>query len=399
MDGMKPPLDGIRVLDFSRVIAGPLCTQHLADLGSEVIKVESIEDGEVGSGIDDTAVPGRNPLFLAFNRSKKSIALDLKAEGGPELALSLALRCDVLVENFRPGVMKRFGLDPETVRAAHPKLIYVSISAFGADGSMSDRPGLDPVLQAESGMMALTGAEGGPPIRTPLSMIDTLTASNAFGAICAALIGRERSGRGDFIDLSLMDTAYAALGNIGLGYLSTGKVPRRAGSGHVQSTPSDLFATKTDSIYIAVATDRLFRTFCCDVLEQPNLADDPRFSSGAARLQHRSELHALIEPVIKKHPAAYWLEQMRHLPVGVVRTIDVALEAPEAQERNMVRTIQNKDGKEIRLLGSPLKLTDTPMADFTAPPIHGADTDDVLRDVLGYPVDKIAVLRAHAIIK
>lgn len=394
---MTPPLDGVRVLDFSRVIAGPLCTQHLADLGAEVIKVESIEDGEVGA--DDAAVPGRNPLFLAFNRSKKSIALNLKARGGPELALALALQCDVLVENFRPGVMKRFGLDPETVRAADPKLIYVSISAFGADGSMSDRPGLDPVLQAESGMMALTGAEGGPPVRTPLSMIDTLTASNAFGAICAALIGRERSGRGDFIDLSLMDTAYAALGNIGLGYLSTGTVPRRAGSGHVQSTPSDLFDTKTDPIYMAVATDRLFRTFCHDVLERPDLAEDPRFSSAAARLQHRSELYALIEPVIKTESAAYWLQRMRHLPVGVVRTIDVALEAPEALERNMVRTIQNKDGKEIRLLGSPLKLTDTPMADFISPPIHGADTDNVLRDVLGYPTDKIAELRSHAIIK
>lgn len=399
MNGMEPPLHGIRVLDFSRVIAGPLCTQHLADLGAEVIKVENVETGDEVRGRDDAGGPGRSSFFMAFNRSKKAIALDLKADGGPALALELAKRCDVLVENFRPGVMKRFGLDPRTLRAENPRLVYTSISAYGAEGSLSDRPGLDPVLQAESGMMALTGAEGDPPMRHPLSLIDTLTASHAFGAICAALIARDRSGRGDFIDLALMDTAYAALGNAGLQYLATGTVPRRAGNSHIQATPTDLFRTKTEPIYLAMATERLFGTFCRDVLERPDLPFDPRFASGAARFEHRSELKALIEAAFVEQPASHWLGKMRHLPAGAVRTIDVALEAPEARERNMVRTIEEADGTEIRVLGTPLKLTETPLAQFLAPPHHGEHTDVVLTDVLGYTTDEIAALRTRGVIK
>lgn len=397
-DVAKPPLDGIRVLDFTRVIAGPLCTQHLADLGADIIKLENVDGGDDTRSLDAEGQPGRSPIFMAFNRSKQSIAVDLKADGGPALALELAKRSDVLIENFRPGVMGRFGLDPDTVRAQNPRLIYTSISAFGSQGSLSERPGLDPVLQAESGMMALTGAEGDTPMRHPLSLIDTLTASHAFGAICAALIARERTGAGDFIDLSLMDTAYAALGNAGLHYLVNGTVPRRSGNSHIQSTPADLFPTKTDPIYIAVGTDRNFGKFCRDVIERPALVEDPRFASSKARFQHRAELLTLIKAILIEQPAAYWLPRLRHLPAGAVRTIDVALESPEAQERELVRTIDDH-GKPLRLLSSPLRFTEAPMRDFAPPPHHGEHTDAVLARVLDMPADEIDALRRRGVVK
>ena len=241
MTSPRPPLDGIRVLDFSRLIAGPLCTQHLSDLGAEVIKVENPVTGDEVRGWLPGGAPGRSAFFTAFNRNKRSVALDLKQERGRQLARELARHCDVVVENFRPGVMGRFGLDQERLRREDPRLIYVSISAYGATGSLSDRPGLDPVLQAESGMMAMTGMPDGPPLRHPLSLIDTLTATQAVAAITTALIARERTGHGDFVDLCLYDTAIAAMNNAALSYFMDGEVPARTGNSHMMATPVSLF--------------------------------------------------------------------------------------------------------------------------------------------------------------
>ena len=284
---MSIPLSGIRVLDFSRIIAGPLATQHLADLGAEVIKIENPITGDEVRGLDSTGQPGISSFFTAFNRSKKSVAIDLKTNRGQALARDLAKHCDVLVENFRPGVMTKFGLNESILRSENPALIYVSISAYGASGSMSDRPGLDPVLQAESGMMAMTGFENGPPLRHPLSIIDTLPAVHALSAISVALYARTSHGRGDFIDLALYDTAIGALNNAALGYLTSGDLPPKTGNSHMQATPVDLFQTKTEPLYMAVGSDRLFRRFCEDVIERPDLAIDDRFKTPADRRLHR----------------------------------------------------------------------------------------------------------------
>ena len=395
MKGNPPPLEGVRILDFSRIIAGPLCTQHLADLGADVIKVEHPVNG------DDmrTRSPRgdrRGPAFLAFNRSKRSIAIDLATAGGQDLARQLAVKADVVIENFRPGVMDRLGLGPARLRAADPALIYVSISAYGARGEFASRPGLDPVLQAESGMMALTGPIGGGPTRYPISIIDTLTGAHATSAICAALLGRARHGRGDFIDLCLLDTAIGALGNVGLAYLTTGIVPERSGNRHVESSPIDLFLTATAPIYLAMATDRLFADLCA-VLGRPDLVRDERFVTPSGRTRHRDALKVELEAVLVTLPAEAWLAEMAHLPAGGVRTIDQALESPEVAERQMVQRIPEGD-HTVAVLGTPFKFDDTELAPMRPPPLLAQHTDDVLATVLGLDDDAIARLREQGVV-
>ncbi len=393
------PLSGIRVLDFSRVIAGPLCTQQLADLGAEVIKIENTHTGDEVRGLDADGNPGRSAFFVAFNRSKQSVALDLKSKRGRELAVALAAECDVVVENFRPGVMQRFGLDQEQLRTLYPRLIYVSISAYGADVAMSDRPGFDPVLQAESGMMELTGDPEGPPMRTGLSFIDTLTAAHASTAVCAALLSRQATGEGDYIDLALLDTATAALGNMASTWLTTGRLPTRAGNAHIEATPTDLFQTRTEPIYMAVSSNRLFTQLCNDVLGRPDLATHADYANPGQRLRHRAALKHEIESILLQQPASHWLAKMRHLPVGVVRTLDQALASEEVSERNMVQTIRDDDGSELKVLGSTFKFKNAVLREPSAPPAYGAHTDKVLSRLLNLEASELASLRADAVIR
>jgi len=392
MTQTPPPLDGVRVIDFSRIIAGPLCTQQLADLGAEVIKVEHPVNGDEMRA-RSTKGDRRGAAFLAFNRSKRSITIDLGGDEGRDLARRLVAESDVVIENFRPGVMDRLGLGPERLRAADPTLIYVSISAYGAHGPFSDRPGLDPVLQAESGMMSLTGPIDGGPTRHPLSLIDTLTAAHATSAVTAALLGRARHGGGDFIDLCLLDTAIGALGNAGLQYLTDGKAPERAGNRHLVAAPIDLFETATEPIYLAMATDRLFAELGA-VLGRADLADDERFTTPAARARNRDQLKIEIESALTTRPAQAWLAEMTHLPAGGVRTIDQALQAPEVLARDMVRQIPEGDGT-ISVLGTPFKFTDNTVAPFLPPPRLGQHTDDVLASVLNLNAAQIAELRRN----
>ena len=395
---MSIPLAGIRVLDFSRIIAGPLATQHLADLGAEVIKIENPITGDEVRGWDSSGQPGISSFFTAFNRSKKSVAIDLKTNQGQALVRELVKQCDVLVENFRPGVMSRFGLNESSLRSENPGLIYVSISAYGASGSMSDRPGLDPVLQAESGMMAMTGFEDGPPLRHPLSIIDTLTAVQALSAISVALYARASHGRGDFLDLALYDTAIGALNNAALGYLTSGDLPPKTGNSHMQATPVDLFQTKTEPIYMAVGSDRLFLRFCEDVIEQPDLANDERFKTPADRRLHRDALKEIIETVLKNEPADFWLQRLRHLPAGKVRSLDEALRADETRERNMLWTIN--DGDRVQeVLGSPFKFDYHALSQPKPPPQLGADTRTVLQDLLELTSEDLDDLHRRQIIR
>ena len=398
-DEQQPALNGIRVLDFSRLIAGPLCTQLLADLGAEIIKIESPADGDEGRRIAESGRGGRGYFFTAFNRSKQSVAIDIRKPEAKPIVDSLIARSDVVIENFRPGVMARHGYGYAELCERHSRLVYASISAYGQNGPMADRPGFDPVLQAESGMMAMTGEPDGGPMRTPLSLIDTMTALQAVGAICAALLARERSGRGQHIDLALLDTAIHALGNAALYYLTTGEVPQRTGNSHMHATPTSLFETTTRPIYLALPTDRLFRQFCADVLEQPELADDPRFLTATDRARNRPPLLALIQDVLGTQPASHWLERMRHLPAGEVRPLDEALASPEVRARDMVRTIEAADGERFEVLGSPLKLSESPLAPFKAPPELGEHTDAVLERLAGLDREALAALRADGVIK
>ena len=339
----------------------------------------------------------RGAAFLAFNRSKRSVAIDLTQPRGQQLARSLITGSDVVVENFRPGVMDRLGLGHAELQAADPALIFASISAYGSDGPSSSRPGFDPIFQAESGMMALTGEVDGGPMRHPLSIIDTLTASHATSAICAALHGRQRHGRGDFIDLCLLDTAIGALGNIGMQYLTDGRVPPRSGNRHVVGAPIDLFATATEPIYLAMATDRLYGDFC-RVIGRRDLIDDERFATPAGRSRNRDALKVEIEAALTTRAAAEWLAEMTHLPAGGVRTIDEALQAPEVLEREMVRQVPDGDD-QVALLGTPFKFADSDLSEFRPPPLLGQHTDEVLTAVLAMSPTEIEQLRQDGTIR
>jgi succinate--hydroxymethylglutarate CoA-transferase len=383
------------VIDFSRIIAGPLCTQQLADLGADVIKIEHPVTGDELRSRSPTG-DRRGASFLAFNRSKRSVAIDLTRDRGQQVARGLIAGGDVVIENFRPGVMDRLGLGPTELREADPALIYVSISAYGSAGPSSSRPGFDPILQAESGMMALTGDVDGGPIRHPLSIIDTLTAAHATSAICAALHGRQRHGRGDFLDLCLLDTAIGALGNVGMQYLTDGRVPARSGNRHVVGAPIDLFATATEPIYLAMATDRLFSDFSA-VIGRPDLVADERFATPAGRSRNRDALKVEIEAALTTRPAAEWLPEMGHLPAGGVRTIDEALQAPEVLDREMVRHVADGD-HQLALLGTPFKLAATDMAEFRPPPRLGEHTDEVLATLLAMSPHDIAQLRDDGVV-
>jgi crotonobetainyl-CoA:carnitine CoA-transferase CaiB-like acyl-CoA transferase len=264
---------------------------------------------------------------------------------------------------------------------------------------MSDRPGYDPVLQAESGMMFLTGEPEGSPMRHALSIIDTMTGLQGVSAICAALYARRDTGRGQHIDLALMDVAVAALGNAGLYYLCSGDSPPRSGNSHMTSTPTNLFHTKTGPIYMALGSDRLFGQLCRDVLEHPEIAADPRFRTPKDRLANRPALFALLEKIFGTQPQEYWLKKMRHLPAGPVRSLRDALESEEVAARDMVTTVAHPGGERLRLLGSPLKFSHTPIRDFAPPPALGEHTDETLRRFAGCDDDTLAALRATGTIR
>lgn len=389
-----PPLAGVKVLDFSRIIAGPLCTMQLADLGAEVIKVENPDSGDDTRRMTSPGVGGEAHFFLAFNRSKQSLALDLRTEDGKQILLDLLADTDVLVENYRPGVMKRFGLDYESLKDRFPKLVYLSVSAYGQTGPMWDRPGFDPVLQAESGMMSLTGEPDGQPMRHALSLVDTMTGLQAVGAICAALLAREKSGQGQQIDLALMDMAVASLGNAGLYYLCSGEQPKRAGNAHMTSTPTNLFRAKDGPLYMALGTNRLFAKLCEDVLDRPDLVDDPRFREPADRLTHRPELFQIMEDIFKTKTRAEWMERMRHLPAGPVRQIGEALESEEVAARGMVAEVEHPKAGRVRFIGSPLNFSASKLRPYEPSPTLGQHTDAILRDRLGYDDARIAAMRA-----
>lgn len=393
-----PPLEGVKVLDFSRIIAGPLCTQQLADMGAEVIKVENPEEGDDTRRMTSPSVGGEGHFFLAFNRSKQSLTVDPRTPEGKEILLRLLADSDVLVENYRPGVMKRFGLDYDAIKDQFPRLIYMSVSAYGQTGPNSARPGFDPVLQAESGMMSLTGEADGPPLRHALSLVDTMTGLQSVGAICAALLAREKSGKGQQIDIALMDMAIASLGNAGLFYLCSGTQPKRAGNSHMTSTPTNLFETADGPIYMALGTNRLYGQLCRDVLDRPDLADDPRFKEPVDRLENRPALFGILAGIFATKPRDEWLKRMRHLPSGPVRQVGEALESEDVAARGMVATVDHPKVGPIRIIGSPLNFSESRLRDYEPPPMLGQHTDDILKDRLGYDQEKLAALRKDGVI-
>jgi len=394
------PLDGIRVLDLSRVLAGPWCTQLLADLGAEVIKVE-----RPGSG-DDTRHWGPPwhgegdrrvaAYFLSCNRGKKSAAIDFAQPDGAALVRKLAERADVVVENFKVGGLSKFGLDAAKLRAANPRLIYASITGFGQDGPYADRAGYDFIIQGMGGMMSVTGLPdgepGGGPMRAGVAIADLFTGMYACAAILASLYAREKTGEGATIDMALFDTQLAVMANQASNALISGKDPPRQGNTHPNIVPYQPFEAADQPIIIAVGNDRQFARLA-DICGHPEWVGDERFASNGARVANRSDIVRLVTDVIREKPAAEWLDQLEAagIPAGPINLVTQALSDVQAQHRQMVRTIAGTP-----LVGSPVRLDGQRADSDLPPPALGEHTDEVLSGLLNG--DELAELRASGVI-
>lgn len=391
----RPPLTGIRVLDLSRVLAGPWCTMTLADLGADVIKLEP-----PGAG-DDTRSWGKriagmeSTYFLSANRNKRGIAIDLGKPEGAALARRLAQAADVLVENFKLDGLKKFGLDYESVKAVNPRLVYCSISGYGRTGPAAARAGYDAVIQGESGLMSITGQPEGPSLKVGVALSDVMTGMYAVQAILAALLARQSTGKGQHIDLALLDCTMANLANVASSALLLGTVPKRYGNAHADIAPYQTFAAQDGDVVVAVGNDGQFRKFCTEVLELPELATDPRFVTNPLRSQNRTQLLPAIESAMKAKPRAWWIERLMKagVPGGAVRDVQEALTSPEAAGRRMVRDVPHPLAGSIKLMASPINMSATPVREPAAPPMLGQHTDAVLTEVLAMKPEEIAALR------
>jgi crotonobetainyl-CoA:carnitine CoA-transferase CaiB-like acyl-CoA transferase len=386
-------LAGIRVLDLSRNIAGPYCAMILGDLGADVVKVERPGTGDDIRQWLPPAWNGISTTFMAFNRNKRSIAVDLDRDAGRDVIMRMARRSDVLLESFRRGSLARRGLDYAAVSKENPRLVYCTITGFGTVGPHRDRPGYDPVLQAYSGVMSMTGEPGGRPLRTGPSIIDNGTGMwAALGVVCA-LLARERTGRGAFVETSLLETGVTWIGYHLLGYLATGRIPPPVGTSATMIAPYESFATRDGHLQLAAGNDRIWVRLC-EVLGVQQLPSDPRFRTNADRVAHRDELHEILEARFRTESAAHWEETLlaHGVPCSRVRTLaDVAAD-PQVAALGLLPPIPHPQIPDFKMVDLPLSIDGQRAAAQVAPPAVGQHTDEVLRD-LGCSREEIAALR------
>ncbi len=387
------PLNGVRVLDLSRVLAGPYCTMVLGDLGAEVIKVEPPE-GDETRGWGPPFAGGESAYYLCVNRNKRDIVVNLKTDEGKTILRELAMQSDVLVENFRPGTLQKFGLDFETLHALNPKLIYCSITGFGQTGSMKDKPGYDFMIQASGGLMSITGEPDGEPMKTGVAVVDLFAGQNAIIAILAALQARTLTGEGQHLDIALFDSQLGWLANVASNYLISGKLPKRHGNAHANIVPYQSFQASDGWFAIAVGNDRQFVRLC-ELLGKSELAANEKFATNSARVQYREEIIALLASIFKMASVAEWLGKLdkAEIPCGPINNFEQVFSMPQVKEREMLVQMQHPTIGVLPLVGSPLKMSATPIDYRLPPPLMGEHTEDVLTNVLGYSNAKAAELR------
>ena len=393
------PLDGIRVLDLTRVLAGPYCTMFLGDLGAEVVKVEQPGVGDDTRGWGPPFTGGESAYFLCVNRNKKSVTIDLKSTEGVALLRRLAERADVLIENFRPGTMERLNLGEKDLRTANPRLIYASLSGFGADGPMSDAPGYDLIVQAWGGLMSITGPADGEPSKVGVAIIDLVAGLMLGKSIAAALFAREKLGVGQKIDTSLLEAEVACLINVGSNYLVEGSIPRRWGNAHPSIVPYQSFKTEDGYLVIGVASEGIWRRFC-QAIGRAEWADDSRFEKNSNRVENRSLLIGLLAEIFLSRSTGEWLKLLNsaEVPCAPVQTVDQVFEAPQVLHREMLVQMEHPTAGTVRMAGIPVKFSLTPASVRLPPPLLGQHNEEVLESWLEMNDKEISELKRKTVI-
>jgi crotonobetainyl-CoA:carnitine CoA-transferase CaiB-like acyl-CoA transferase len=393
------PLEGLRVIDLTRILAGPYCTQALADAGADVIKIEEPGKGDDTRGWGPPFVQGESVYFLSVNRGKRGITLDLKHLRGREILWRLLETADVLIENFRPGTLDRLGFSYEEVHRRHPRIVYASVSGYGPDGPWGGRPGYDAVVQGEGGLMSMTGAADGPPYRVGASIADITAGTTAFQGILLALLRRGRTGEGGRVDVSLLESLLSVFAYHTSTYLLTGAVPGRLGNRHPNLAPYETFEAADGPVILGVGSEGLWRDFC-KTLGEPDLADDPRFRTNALRVSNYGALRAHLAPRLEERTVGDWLAKWEGagIPCGRVRTVAEALDNPQVTARGLLVETEHPVIGKGRYVGSPIHLDGATRSSRRAPPRLGQHTGEVLHERLGMALSEVTALRADGIV-
>ena len=395
---MSGPLSGIKVLDLTRVLAGPYATMILSDLGAEVIKIEQPEIGDESRNFGPFK-NGFSLYFMSVNRGKRSITLDLKTDRGKDIFKQLVKQSDILVENFRPGTMKKLGLDYETLAAEHPALIYAACSGFGQTGPFAEKGAYDMIIQGMGGIISITGEPDGPPVRVGTSISDITAALFTTIGILSALHNRNSTGKGQLVDVAMLDSLVAVLENAIVRYFATDEIPEPLGSRHPAITPFEAFESADGHIIIAIGNDTLWAKFC-EHVDQKNLISDPRFSTNVERTANHSELFPILSEIMRQRTTDEWIDALENIgvPCGPINTIDKVVNHPQVQARNMITQVIHQMTGAVEVPGLPIKLSDTPGdVDIPAPNL-GEHTVEILTDVLKMSTDEVKQLKQERII-
>jgi crotonobetainyl-CoA:carnitine CoA-transferase CaiB-like acyl-CoA transferase len=395
------PLKGLRVLDLTRVLAGPTCTQMLGDLGAEVIKIERPGAGDDTRGFAPPAMPGTNEsaYFVGVNRNKRSVTLDIAVSEGQAIVKRLLTDCDILVENFKVGALTKYGLGYKQLHGEFPALIYCSITGFGQTGPYAQRPGYDALIQAMGGVMSLTGEPDGMPQKVGVPVADVFAGLYGCIGILAALRHRERTGQGQQVDIGMLDTHAAWLANQGMNYLATGENPTRLGNQHPNIVPYQVFPTADGHIVLSIGNDATFKRFC-DAFGVDHLPADPHFATNAARVENRQLVTETLTAVMRRHPTAWWVERLEALSIGCgpINRLKEVFADPQIQARNVVVELAHGSGAAVKVIANPVRLSETPADYRLPPPLLGEHTDEVLQALLGIGPDEVARLREMKVV-
>lgn len=395
---MGMPLSGIRILDLTLIMAGPYSTLILGDLGAEVIKIEKPGVGEAARGMPPYFIEGESAYFIAMNRNKKSMTLDLKSEKGREIFYALTQKADVVVDNFRPGTVKKLGIDFDTLKNINPRIICCSISGYGQTGPFKDRPAFDLVIQARGGIMSYTGEPGRMPVRMGAPMGDLSGGLFAAHGILAALFQRERTGKGQKIDISLLDCQTSLLTYRAQFYFIGKEIAQAVGSGHVSAHPIGAFPTKTFDVVIDANTENIFAELC-RAIGTPDMCLNPKFNSRKNRLKNKDELYTILERIFREKTGEEWMDILEsRVPIAPINTIDKALADPQTVSRNMVVEIDYGKEQKLKIVGNPIKMSEVEQEVFKRPPRLGEQTEEVLTRILNYSPETIGELRQEKII-